>query len=296
MPWGKLDDKHHRNRKIRELRRTRSGRVAHSDWLYYWSWCLDDPNLDGRIPETELSKSEKKSAQLLVEVGLWEESDGGYMMHDWADYNPTKQGLEQARDKSRRTSKAYRDKQRDESPAGHAVFDESNGDPSRIPPVPIPSPIPIPDPPSPPPEPVSRALIWQSVIRIWCDVCGVDSSTVSPARWEREARDILRACGGDERALRRVLEHWMADPWVAENRPPLSHLAKHWPKYVEALAPAAAPVDREALDREWNSLKGRINAIKSAIVTEDDEETLAKMSDQLRRMQGRVQEIRGVLE
>lgn len=86
MTWGKMDDKFHRNRKVRELRRLKGGREALGDWAHWWSWCLDDPELTGVVPEFELDASERKSAALLVQVGLWDVVDGGYRFHDFRPY------------------------------------------------------------------------------------------------------------------------------------------------------------------------------------------------------------------
>lgn len=90
MTWGKMDDKFHRNRKVRELRRLKGGREALGDWAFWWSWCLDDAELTGVIPSFELDAAGLRSAKLLVQVGLWDEVEGGYAFHDFHEYNPTK--------------------------------------------------------------------------------------------------------------------------------------------------------------------------------------------------------------
>lgn len=94
MTWGKMDDKFHRNRKIRELRRSRNGREAIGLWCFCWSWCLDDPELTGVVPADELDDRDKKCASLLVSVGLWTQLTDGYAFHDFHVYNPTKAQIE----------------------------------------------------------------------------------------------------------------------------------------------------------------------------------------------------------
>jgi hypothetical protein len=94
MTWGRMDDKFHRNRKVRELRSTKAGRAALGDWAFWWSWCLDDPSLSGVIPHSELSASDKKSSVHLVSVGLWEEVPEGFRFHDFHEYNPTSEQRE----------------------------------------------------------------------------------------------------------------------------------------------------------------------------------------------------------
>lgn len=94
MTWGKMDDKFHRNPKVRSLRRMKGGREALGDWAFWWSWCLDDVSLTGEIPDAELAPNDRKSAKLLVSVGLWDEIPGGFRFHDFHEYNPTREQRE----------------------------------------------------------------------------------------------------------------------------------------------------------------------------------------------------------
>lgn len=107
MPWGKMDDKFHRNRKVRALRKTEAGRDALGVWVYWWSWCLDDPELTGIVPRDELNAADLKAAELLVSVELWDEVDDGYAFHDFASYNPTREKVEHKRaaDRERQAAK-----------------------------------------------------------------------------------------------------------------------------------------------------------------------------------------------
>ena len=91
MTWGRMDDKFHRNDKVRELRKSKEGRLALGTWVFWWSWCLDDRSLSGVVPAIELSASEMKCAELLVACGLWDRVDGGFRFHNFHRYNPTKQ-------------------------------------------------------------------------------------------------------------------------------------------------------------------------------------------------------------
>jgi len=101
MAWGRMDDKFHRNRKVRELRRSKGGKEALADWTFWWSWCLDDPELTGIVPLDELSGSDLKSAELLVKAGLWDRVEGGYKFHDFHEYNPTREKIAKKRDADR---------------------------------------------------------------------------------------------------------------------------------------------------------------------------------------------------
>ncbi len=94
MTWGRMDDKFHRSRKVRELRKTRAGKEALGAWAFWWSWCLDDKELTGVVPAGELSTDDRKSAVILVKVGLWDEVEDGFYFHDFHQYNPTKKQRE----------------------------------------------------------------------------------------------------------------------------------------------------------------------------------------------------------
>lgn len=156
MPWGKMDDKFHRNRKVRKLRRMRGGVEALGVWAYRWSWCLDDVDLTGMVPEDELDERELKAAPKLVEVGLWDEVEGGFRFHDFNEYNPTKEQVERKKERDRQRAAALRAEEKTrnseqtskntgdlelvacDSPANRKrVADESS--PARVSPSPSPS-------------------------------------------------------------------------------------------------------------------------------------------------------------
>jgi len=87
MPWGLMDDKFHRNRKVRALRREGArGREALGVWVYWWSWCLDDPDQTGIVPREEMSAGDLKVAALLEEKELWKPVADGWRIHDFHDY------------------------------------------------------------------------------------------------------------------------------------------------------------------------------------------------------------------
>jgi len=108
MTWGRMDDKFHRNRKVRELRKMKGGREALGAWVFWWSWCLDDGELTGEVPSCELAASDLKSAELLVQVGLWDRTEAGFRYHDFHKYNPTKTQVEKKRSGDRERMAAKR--------------------------------------------------------------------------------------------------------------------------------------------------------------------------------------------
>lgn len=112
MPWGRMDDKFHRNPKVRALRRLKGGKEALGVWVYWWSWCLDDPDLTGFVPIEELPSADAKAAKLLCDVGLWDPDGDGYRFHDFSKYNPCREDVEAKKlaDRERVAAKRAADK------------------------------------------------------------------------------------------------------------------------------------------------------------------------------------------
>lgn len=143
MSWGKMDDKFHRNRKVRDLRRLKGGYEAIGVWTFWWSWCLDDAALTGFIPDSELAPNERKSAKMLVSAGLWDEIEGGFRFHDFHDYNPTRDQRESKKSYDREHSARRRSKVvTDSDTTRERIGDESF--PARVPVPSQPDPNPIP--------------------------------------------------------------------------------------------------------------------------------------------------------
>lgn len=84
MTWGKVDDKLHSSVKWR-----RASPTARGLWVTALSWCADQAN-GGKVPADMLRMLDGRPADAasLVASGLWDEVDGGWQFHDWADYNP----------------------------------------------------------------------------------------------------------------------------------------------------------------------------------------------------------------
>ena len=91
MPWGRCDDGHYRHRKVAELDDDlRKGSLA-----LYWlavSWC-NDQLTDGRVPASavRLLGGDVAEAEELVRVGLWEKDGKAYRIHDFLDYNKSRE-------------------------------------------------------------------------------------------------------------------------------------------------------------------------------------------------------------
>ena len=91
MPWGRIDDHHYRHPKVGELDDgLRKGCLA-----LYWlaiSWC-NDHLTDGRVPPgiVRTLGGDRNEADELVRVGLWECDGTGYRVHDYLEFNKSRE-------------------------------------------------------------------------------------------------------------------------------------------------------------------------------------------------------------
>jgi hypothetical protein len=90
MPWVKLDDQFADHPKI-----AAAGPLA--SWLHVCGLCYCARFLtDGFIPNGQIRKladldNTVELADKLVEVGIWEKVEGGYQIHDYLEYNPSRE-------------------------------------------------------------------------------------------------------------------------------------------------------------------------------------------------------------
>ena len=86
MPWVKLDDRFPDHPKTLSLGDDYDSCVT----LHIRGLCYCAANLtDGFIPSRVFRGYERECARL-VEVGLWDEAEGGFEIHDYLDYNPSR--------------------------------------------------------------------------------------------------------------------------------------------------------------------------------------------------------------
>lgn len=98
MAWFKVDDKFHSHEKLIGVSLEALGL-----WVVCGSWSADHQR-DGFVPtKYVLTLDRDGAASELVDAGLWRDVDGGYLFHDWQDFQPTKQDSEERRE---RTSQA----------------------------------------------------------------------------------------------------------------------------------------------------------------------------------------------
>lgn len=103
MAWFKVDDKVHSHKKA-----ARAGVAAMGLWTVAGSWCADHLT-DGFVPDYIAERLAPGQADdlavLLVHAGLWEsdvhDGDDGWRFRDWCDYQPTRDDVEQKRERER---------------------------------------------------------------------------------------------------------------------------------------------------------------------------------------------------
>lgn len=161
MAWFKVDDAFHSSKPVLKIpRRYRAQAVGL--WILAGTWSAQEES-DGFIPEYVLEElcGTPAIASHLVRAGLWIEVTGesqegsaipdgssgvsggaGWQFHNWAKYQPTREELEEKREKERIRKANYRMSQRDKegTPAGRTQGHqrESNTpDPTRPDPTPL---------------------------------------------------------------------------------------------------------------------------------------------------------------
>lgn len=91
-------------------------------WLYVCGLCYCSRHLtDGEIPRSALNRltglpRPAAHAAKLLEVGLWEETETGWRVHDYGEHQRTKQQAEHLAEANRERQRRHRDKR-----PGHAV-------------------------------------------------------------------------------------------------------------------------------------------------------------------------------
>lgn len=79
-------------------------------WVIALSWSAGQLT-DGFIPDVMLPALGGRAvdAKALVQAGLWEVVDGGWIFHDFADYNPSRKDFEDRQERDRNRKAAARE-------------------------------------------------------------------------------------------------------------------------------------------------------------------------------------------
>jgi hypothetical protein len=96
MPWVRLDDAFHAHPKLAAL----GTRTLPAVGLYVLGLTWSSAYLtDGVVPKGQLHKlgGTPALAAALVDAGLWERTDVGYRIHDYLEYNPSRERVQAGR-------------------------------------------------------------------------------------------------------------------------------------------------------------------------------------------------------
>lgn len=152
MSWVKLDDQFFRHPKV--LAAGRDARDLYMVGLCYCAQGLTDGFIPSQAVRVLAAEAEidtgPASAARLVDVGLWETTEGGYAVHDYHEYQPSKERVLATREaRAEAGSRGGKQKasnllQQNASKTLANPKQKSAPYPSRTHPVPVPSPDPIP--------------------------------------------------------------------------------------------------------------------------------------------------------
>lgn len=94
MTWIRVDDHFAEHPKVLALGRDRLAGLG----LWTVGACYAGRYLtDGFVPSDVLPPGTQRLQELLVRVGLWDRARGGYVMHDFLEYNPTREKVLEGR-------------------------------------------------------------------------------------------------------------------------------------------------------------------------------------------------------
>lgn len=140
MPWGRLDDSLYDHPKLDLLGSQRMAGVGL--WAVSISWC-NRRLTDGFLPASRIRQlgGTVRLAERLVEVGLFDRAEGGYLVHDFLEFNDSKLEAEakqrQRRDAGRLGGQAR--STRPSEPLGEPPSEPLNGSVKPVPSRPVPS-------------------------------------------------------------------------------------------------------------------------------------------------------------
>lgn len=162
MVWFKVDDRFYSHPKV-----LAAGAAAIGLWTMAGTWSSGNEK-DGFVPDHVLPRLDADGpslAQRLAAAGLWTRTRGGYLFHDWADYQPNSDSVVRKRKAARERMRTLRENRRSEPTIAGQGKDRSREHPANVrstfaersPHVRNPVPVPVPEgssdeEPSPPPR------------------------------------------------------------------------------------------------------------------------------------------------
>ena len=90
LSWVRVDSALASNHKVLQLLTERGGDHALCVYIFALGYCARQ-GLDGFIPEIALGliHGKKRDSDLLVKVGMWRAAQGGFQIHDYAEFQPS---------------------------------------------------------------------------------------------------------------------------------------------------------------------------------------------------------------
>jgi hypothetical protein len=106
LPWVRLDTQFASNHKILYLIEDRKWRAA-----FVWLASLAHAGAqgtDGFVPAAALPllHGTKAEAKALVDVGLWQETPGGWQINSWTEHQPTSEEMQMRRKRAQNAAMA----------------------------------------------------------------------------------------------------------------------------------------------------------------------------------------------
>ena len=166
MPWVKIDDhfdEHHKFQKAGPLaaalwlaglaycnRNLTDGRIPRSKANTLWSWTwFDEPNDEGQAREVTLGISSGYAGeditseyviQRLVDAGLWDDHGTHFMVHDYHEYQASKEQVVAEREATRKRVSDWRSKRSKSNGVTNGAINGNVTELVRLPPTPTPTP------------------------------------------------------------------------------------------------------------------------------------------------------------
>ncbi|MDE2103216.1 MAG: hypothetical protein KGL39_38575 [Patescibacteria group bacterium] len=104
MPWARLDDRFHDNRKVRRVWRKQPAALGlHIMAITYSSCHLLDGHVDTDWLEDQVPSEKRRTAltSALVDAGLWTPNGDGFVVNDYLEFNPSRADVEKLRAEKR---------------------------------------------------------------------------------------------------------------------------------------------------------------------------------------------------
>lgn len=214
MSWVRIDDVAPAHPKI-----LAAGAEAAWFWVCGSAWANKQKESNGFIPEAALpilypAKSPKKIADKLVACGLWERVDGGYQIHDYNEYQLTREqklALSAKRADAGRTGgskKAANSKQATKQVASKLLEHDLASGSSK--PLAIPIPIPSVD-KSTPPKPPDQEVFLVRMTPDWKPPVETVSGLIAAGipEWASMQLATIYAVGWSAKPEKREPEKWI---------------------------------------------------------------------------------------